>query len=115
MEAPEIGPPNIASRPIVPPTAIAAASPTARVSVATARAAPASTAAAARRWLDDGQLPSLRARRLPRLNDRSVHPVRDLVREAHVDLLEAGRLEPGDVLAPRERAGDAADVASALR
>ena len=36
IEAPEIGPPNRASRPIVPPTAIAAASPTARVSVATA-------------------------------------------------------------------------------
>ncbi len=36
IEAPEIGPPNIASRPIVPPIAIAAASPTARVSVATA-------------------------------------------------------------------------------
>ena len=31
-----IGPPNIASRPTVPPIAIAAASPTARVSVATA-------------------------------------------------------------------------------
>src|SRR5579862_4429100 len=37
IEAPLIGPPNIASRPIVPPIAIAAASPTARVSVATAR------------------------------------------------------------------------------
>src|SRR5881275_2305717 len=37
IEAPEIGPPNIASSPIVPPIAIAAASPTARVSVATAR------------------------------------------------------------------------------
>ena len=36
IDAPEIGPPNIASRPIVPPIAIAAASPTARVSVATA-------------------------------------------------------------------------------
>ena len=36
IEAPVIGPPNIASRPTVPPTAIAAASPTARVSVATA-------------------------------------------------------------------------------
>ena len=36
IEAPEIGPPNIASRPTVPPIAIAAASPTARVSVATA-------------------------------------------------------------------------------
>jgi hypothetical protein len=36
IEAPEIGPPNIASSPIVPPIAIAAASPTARVSVATA-------------------------------------------------------------------------------
>ena len=37
IEAPLIGPPTIASRPIVPPIAIAAASPTARVSVATAR------------------------------------------------------------------------------
>ena len=37
IDAPEIGPPNIASSPIVPPIAIAAASPTARVSVATAR------------------------------------------------------------------------------
>ena len=37
IEAPEIGPPNIASKPTVPPIAIAAASPTARVSVATAR------------------------------------------------------------------------------
>ena len=37
MEAPEIGPPNMASRAIVPPIAIAAASPTALVSVATAR------------------------------------------------------------------------------
>src|SRR5512146_727463 len=36
MEAPEIGPPTIASSPTVPPIAIAAASPTARVSVATA-------------------------------------------------------------------------------
>ena len=36
IEAPVIGPPNIASRPTVPPIAIAAASPTARVSVATA-------------------------------------------------------------------------------
>ena len=33
IDAPEIGPPNIASSPIVPPIAIAAASPTARVSV----------------------------------------------------------------------------------
>ena len=37
VDVPEIGPPNIASRAIVPPIAIAAASPTARVSVATAR------------------------------------------------------------------------------
>ena len=36
IDAPEIGPPNIASSPTVPPIAIAAASPTARVSVATA-------------------------------------------------------------------------------
>ena len=36
IDAPEIGPPNIASRPIVAAIAIAAASPTARVSVATA-------------------------------------------------------------------------------
>jgi hypothetical protein len=36
MEAPELGPPNMASSPTVPPTAIAAASPTARLSVATA-------------------------------------------------------------------------------
>jgi glycerol uptake facilitator-like aquaporin len=36
IEAPEIGPPNSASRPTVPPIAMAAASPTARVSVATA-------------------------------------------------------------------------------
>jgi hypothetical protein len=36
MDAPVTGPPNIASRPTVAPTAIAAASPTARVSVATA-------------------------------------------------------------------------------
>jgi hypothetical protein len=34
IDAPEIGPSNIASSPIVPPIAIAAASPTARVSVA---------------------------------------------------------------------------------
>ena len=34
IEAPEVGPPSSASSPIVPPTAIAAASPTARVSVA---------------------------------------------------------------------------------
>jgi hypothetical protein len=37
MEAPEIGPPNMTSRPIVRPIAAAAASPTARVSVTTAR------------------------------------------------------------------------------
>ena len=30
------------------------------------------------------------------------------------DVLEAGRLEAGDVLAARERAGDAADVGAAL-
>ena len=36
MEAPVTGPPNIASSPTAPPIAIAAASPTARVSVATA-------------------------------------------------------------------------------
>ena len=36
IEAPVIGPPNSASRPTVPPIAIAAAAPTARVSVATA-------------------------------------------------------------------------------
>src|ERR1700675_2804254 len=36
IEAPVTGPPNIASRPTVPPIAIAAASPTARVSVAAA-------------------------------------------------------------------------------
>ena len=36
MEAPLTGPPNRASSPTVPPIAIAAASPTARVSVATA-------------------------------------------------------------------------------
>ena len=36
IEAPEIGPPNSAFSPTVPPIAIAAASPTARVSVATA-------------------------------------------------------------------------------
>jgi hypothetical protein len=35
IDAPVIGPPNIASSPTVPPIAIAAASPTARVSVAT--------------------------------------------------------------------------------
>ena len=36
MLAPVMGPPNSASRPTVPPMAIAAAAPTARVSVATA-------------------------------------------------------------------------------
>ena len=36
IDAPEIGPPNNASSPTVAPIAIAAASPTARVSVATA-------------------------------------------------------------------------------
>ena len=36
MDAPVTGPPNRASRPTVPPIAIAAAAPTARVSVATA-------------------------------------------------------------------------------
>jgi hypothetical protein len=36
MEAPVTGPAKIASRPTVPPIAIAAAAPTARVSVATA-------------------------------------------------------------------------------
>jgi hypothetical protein len=55
IEAPVIGPANIASRPIVPPIAIAAASPTARVSVASARitnirkAAPPTGRTAARR------------------------------------------------------------------
>ncbi len=36
IEAPVIGPPKRASRPITPPIAIAAPAPTARVSVATA-------------------------------------------------------------------------------
>jgi hypothetical protein len=36
IEAPVTGPPKSASRPTVPPIAIAAAAPTARVSVATA-------------------------------------------------------------------------------
>ena len=36
IEAPVMGPPKSASRPIVPPIAIAAAAPAARVSVATA-------------------------------------------------------------------------------
>ena len=49
-----------------------------------------------------------------RLDDRAVHAVGDLVRELDRDVLEAGRLEPGLVLALRERAGDAADVAAAL-
>ena len=53
--------------------------------------------------------------RLDRLHDRAVHPVGDLVRELDRDLLEPGRGEPGLVLADRERAGDAADVAAALR
>jgi hypothetical protein len=44
-----------------------------------------------------------------------VHPVGDLVRELDGDFDEAGGLEPADVLAPRQRAGDTAHVASALR
>ena len=38
----------------------------------------------------------LRRRRLHRLDDRAVHAVGDLVRELDADVLEAGRLEPGD-------------------
>jgi hypothetical protein len=43
-----------------------------------------------------------------------VHSVGDLVRDVDGDLLEAGGLEALDVLPPRERARDAADVAAAL-
>src|SRR6185503_7836958 len=53
--------------------------------------------------------------RLDGLDDRSVHAVGDPMREFDRELLEAGRLEPGLVLALRERAGDASDVRAALR
>src|SRR5579884_4429900 len=56
----------------------------------------------------------LRLARLDRFDDRAVHAVCDLVRELDAHLLEAGRLEPGAILAARERAGDAAHVAPAL-
>ena len=49
------------------------------------------------------------------VHDRAVHAVRDRVRELHLDVVEADRLEPVAVLALGERAGDAADVAPALR
>src|SRR3712207_1065507 len=49
------------------------------------------------------------------LDDRSVHAVGDLVSELDRNFLEAGGLEPCDVLATRERSGDAADVGAALR
>jgi hypothetical protein len=43
-----------------------------------------------------------------------VHAVCDLVCELDADLLEAGRLEPGEVLTLRERARDAADIGTTL-
>ena len=60
------------------------------------------------------EAPRLPSRRLDRLDDRAVHPVGDLVRELDADLLEPCGLEAGLVLALRERARDAADVAAAL-
>src|SRR5438094_2705195 len=72
-------------------------------------------AACVRGWLDDGEPLALRRVRLDRLHDRAVHAVGDLVRELDRDLLKACRLEPRLVLALRERAGDAADVAAPLR
>src|SRR5947209_4803228 len=45
---------------------------------------------------------------------RAVHPVCDLVRELDGHVLEARCLEPGDVLALRERTRDAADAGAAL-
>ncbi len=64
--------------------------------------------------MDDREAVARGLLRLHGLDDRAVHAVRDLVRELDADLLEAGRFEPGLVLALRERAGDTADVAAAL-
>ena len=58
--------------------------------------------------------PALRLAGLDGLDDRAVHAVGDLVGELDADVLEPGGLEPGLVLALRERAGDAADVGAAL-
>src|SRR5712691_11792602 len=46
-----------------------------------------------------------------RLDDRAVQSVRDLLRERHADVVEAGGLESLLVLALGERAADAADPA----
>src|SRR6187402_2734699 len=75
---------------------------------------PASAAAGPRRRLDYRQPFRLGLARLHGLDDRAVHAVCHLVRELDAHVLEPGRLEPGDVLAPRERAGDAADVGATL-
>src|SRR6185312_3365364 len=117
IDAPVTGPPNIASRPTVAATAIAAATPTARESVAPrapARAPAASAAARPGRGLDDREALRRGCGSLDRLDDRAVHPVGDLVRELDRDLLEARGLEPRLVLGLREGAGDTADVAAAL-
>src|SRR5919201_3643874 len=58
--------------------------------------------------------PSRRLARLARLHDRAVHPICDPVRELDRHVLETRRLEPGNVLRPRKRARDAADIAAAL-
>src|SRR5436190_16918667 len=74
-----------------------------------------STAPRVRRRLNHGQ-PSYGGHlRLAGLDDGAVHAVCDLVREPDVDLLEARSLETCDVLASRERAGDATDIRPALR
>src|SRR4029450_12035430 len=52
--------------------------------------------------------------RLDSLDDRAVHPVGDFVRELDRDVRETRGLEPSDVLSSGQRAGDTADVASAL-
>src|SRR6266850_2129057 len=68
----------------------------------------------ARSRLDHRQPLRLRRRSLHGLDDRTVHSVGDLVRELDRDPLEAGRVQPGLVLALGERTGDAADVATAV-
>src|SRR4051794_27537050 len=78
------------------------------------RRALAPTTSAAARGRQYRQRLGLRLGASDALHDRAVHAVRHFVGELDADLLEARLGEPGFVLALRQRARDAADVAASL-
>src|SRR5579862_4402542 len=67
-----------------------------------------------RRGFDYRQTLPLGSVRLDRLHDCAVHAVGYLVGEFDRDFIEPSCLQPGDILASRQRPGDAADVGAAL-